>query len=473
MTRKKIGLYSALVLILAATFFTSCTKDRVLTSGGKLTFSRDTLSFDTVFTAVGSVTRSFKVFNKSERPINISSIRLASGDSSFFRLNINGAAVKAMEDIELATDDSIYVFVAVTVDPNNDANPFVIDDRVLIDMNDNEYEVALQAYGQNAHYIDGETLMTQTWINDLPYVIVNSALVDSNEVLTIQAGCRIYVNANSTLFVGGRMLAFGTKADSIIFQGDRLDRDYFGYEDYPGEWGGIYFTRTAGASTMNYCVVKNAGARFGAVYVTPPSTPQPGPQLTIKYSIIANSLSYGLIGLRTWIVMENCLIHKCGLQNLAFLEGGNYTVKNCTFANFGGLGIKHTQDPVLAALNYRDISQTQYFAADLNATFDNCIIFGSLENECFFNERSGAQYNLTLNHCIIKQKDPLSSIVTDVNVTRYPNDVNAMQFVDRAEWDFHLSPSSPAKGAGTPIIGIIDDLDGNSRNNPPSVGCYE
>ena len=137
---------------------------------------------------------------------------------------------KNISNVEIAANDSVYVFAAVTVDPNNDTNPFVIDDKVLIDFNDKSYEVALQAYGQNAHFIRGpELLQTQTWVNDLPYVIVNdgsltnSALIDSNHVLTIEKGCRIYMRATSKLYVAGRLLCDGTRQDSIIFQGDRLD----------------------------------------------------------------------------------------------------------------------------------------------------------------------------------------------------------------------------------------------------------
>ena len=62
------------------------------------------------------------------------------------------------------------------------------------------------------------------------------------------------MHANSNLYVLGTLKINGTKTDSVIFQGDRFDRAYFGYEGYPGEWGGIFFLVVARVMcwTMQY-----------------------------------------------------------------------------------------------------------------------------------------------------------------------------------------------------------------------------
>jgi hypothetical protein len=39
--------------------------------------------------------------------------------------------------------------------------------------------------------------------------------------------------------------------------------------------------------------------------------------------------------------------------------------------------------------------------------------------------------------------------------------------------DFHLSSSSPAKGAGVAIRGLALDYAGRARANPPSIGAFE
>ena len=112
--------------ILAACFFMaiSCRKDLDATDTmGELRFSTDTVTFDTVFTTIGSTTLSFKVYNPGKETIRISSISLAGGNDSFFRLNIDGEPVRQASNVDIPPDDSLFIFVAVTIDPTNSNNP--------------------------------------------------------------------------------------------------------------------------------------------------------------------------------------------------------------------------------------------------------------------------------------------------------------------------------------------------------------
>lgn len=457
--------------------FSSCKKDNFLTEGGRIGFSTDTLYFDTVFTTLGSVTHEFKIFNRNDRPIKISNIRIEQGEQSFFRLNVDGIATKNISDIELAANDSIYVFAALTVDPNNEVNPFVINDRVLVDFNGTTSEVALQAYGQNAHFIFGDTILpTQTWINDLPYVIVNdgdpnnSFRVAEGETLTIQKGCRIYMRQTSRLFVSGTLQCFGTKEDSIIFQGDRLDRSYFG-QDFPGEWGGIYFLETSTGSNLNHVIIKNGGAADASVFLEPPATPIPstGYMLEMNKCVVANSLGFGVVAFNSVLNMNNCLVHSCGQQNFAALQGGRYNLNFCTFATYGGDGISHINQPVMALLNYFDISQTQYLEGDLDINLKNCIIYGSLETELLLANKGSGQYQANFENCLIRMPGQLPGSVGNTNII-YNQDP---QFEDRRAWDYSLSSSSPAKGIGQAIGTIVDDIVDAPRSATPTIGCFE
>ena len=56
----------------------------------RLSFSTDTLSFDTVFTTIGSATKQFMVYNKNSEPLNIERIIQASPATSGFRINVDG-----------------------------------------------------------------------------------------------------------------------------------------------------------------------------------------------------------------------------------------------------------------------------------------------------------------------------------------------------------------------------------------------
>ncbi|MCB0696692.1 MAG: hypothetical protein KDC07_04975, partial [Chitinophagaceae bacterium] len=239
---RRFGIY---ILFLAAVAFmmaTGCRKEKFLDTGGELKFSVDTLMFDTVFTSLGSFTASVKIYNPQSQKVNVSNIHLEDkfGNSPFI-INVNGHAGDA-ENIEIAAKDSIYVFATVNIDPTSENNPFVVEDNLVATLNGKSYSIPFLAYGQNAYYIVDSTIAgNHTWKTDKPYVIIHNAAVDTNSILTIPAGCRIYVHADSRLYVLGTLKVKGTKEDSVVFQGDRLDRKYFGNEGYPGEWGGIYF----------------------------------------------------------------------------------------------------------------------------------------------------------------------------------------------------------------------------------------
>ena len=56
----------------------------------RLSFSVDTLSFDTVFTTIGSATKEFMIYNRNDQPLLISEIMLASGEETGFRINVDG-----------------------------------------------------------------------------------------------------------------------------------------------------------------------------------------------------------------------------------------------------------------------------------------------------------------------------------------------------------------------------------------------
>ena len=132
----KSALYLFFFLALTTTLLFSCKKEEFETSSGvQLTFSQDTVLFDTVFTTVGSSTEVFTVYNRKNQAIKISSIRLASGMTSNYRLNVDGVPGKSFEDVEIAAEDSLFIFVEVTVDPNNTKTPLIESDSIHFETN--------------------------------------------------------------------------------------------------------------------------------------------------------------------------------------------------------------------------------------------------------------------------------------------------------------------------------------------------
>ena len=75
-----------------------------------LKFSNDTLTFDTVFTTLGSVTRYFKVENPLKEAIKIDEIRLSGLPGTQFRINVDCTPGTAIYDVEIPAQDYIYIF---------------------------------------------------------------------------------------------------------------------------------------------------------------------------------------------------------------------------------------------------------------------------------------------------------------------------------------------------------------------------
>jgi hypothetical protein len=230
----------------------SCKKN-IVYAKGNLTFSTDTVVFDTVFTTVGSTTKQFKLYNPSNKPLKIDKIKLMGGEQSPFRINVDGLKGPDVSDIIVEAKDSLFVFVEVTLGVNNQTLPMVVEDSIQFTTNGTNQFIQLAVWGQDAyfHYKD---LNEGIWPNDKPHVVYGYAAVDSSKTLEIQAGTQIYMHKNSILYVyKGCLKIQGLLNQEVIIQGDRLESMY---DDVSGQYYGIYF-HEALPSSIDYAILKN------------------------------------------------------------------------------------------------------------------------------------------------------------------------------------------------------------------------
>ncbi|MFB0903643.1 MAG: hypothetical protein QMB11_04625 [Nonlabens sp.] len=82
---------TALICFIILVLISSCRNDFEFTSStGSLKFSQDTIYLDTVFSTIGSSTRTFKVYNRSNDDIVIPRVALAQGTNSKYRISVDG-----------------------------------------------------------------------------------------------------------------------------------------------------------------------------------------------------------------------------------------------------------------------------------------------------------------------------------------------------------------------------------------------
>ena len=123
--------YTLLIIIIV---IFGCKKNDIIQSSKSeiLSFSVDTLLFDTIFTTIGSTTRYLKVYNNSDENLNLDLIALNQGNNSSFKLNVDGEANNLIENIMIRAQDSIYIFAEVTIDPNGVNSPLIEEDLIYL-----------------------------------------------------------------------------------------------------------------------------------------------------------------------------------------------------------------------------------------------------------------------------------------------------------------------------------------------------
>ena len=226
----KFQIYLTAILTFLTSFalFSCSDKDEFSASSSeRLTFESDTISFDTLFTTIGSSTKRFKVFNNNSKGIRISSVELTSGGESGFRVNVDGHSGSRINDIEILKKDSIFIFAEITPKVQNSNIPVYIKDELLFNLESGQTQkIILEAYGQDAIFLHAPIIESDTaWTNEKPYIIYDSLIVRNDATLTIPSGTTICFHSGAYVGVYGQLICNGTTDEPIIFRGDRTDRD--------------------------------------------------------------------------------------------------------------------------------------------------------------------------------------------------------------------------------------------------------
>jgi len=483
---KKLQIFSIAFLLLICLF--SCKKELVL-SGGKATlhFSNDTIMFDTVFTTVGSITHHLKVYNKNDFDVK-TNIKITGEDSKFYAINVDGISGSEAKNVEIPANDSIFIFVEVRIDPNDQDLQFIVEANIEFNTGGKIQKVDLVAYGQYAKFhtantygeiIEGEDTLrfwyhalncNEDWNSDTPHVIYGYVIVDANCQLTINEGSQIYLHKNSGIIVGnpfsatsgGTIKVNGSLGNEVVFQGDRLDS---WYEDSPGQWDRIWLMPGSVNNTFDYAIIKE-----GTIGIHADTVGNNDPTAIINNCIIENMSAIGILGQGANLEVNNTIVSSCGQYTVVCNIGGEYEFTHCTFANFWNLNNRNTPSVLLNNF-YEDINGIIHIRDLQKANFINCIIDGSLTTEIEFQENISGIFDYSFDHCLIKI-DPNENTNTAnyINIIKNENP----DFEDKSKRDFHLKESSPCIDAGR-STSISKDIEENDRTltPPPDLGAFE
>ncbi len=497
-----------IILFLIGILWSSCRKDlEYAASAGNLEFSKDTVFLDTVFTGISSSTRTLKVYNRTRDDIEIPSIRLAQGQNSSYRLNVDGEAGKEFDNIPLLARDSLFIFIESTFELGETApSEFLNTEAIQFDTGANLQEVQLVTLVKDAvflfprttangtketvdlgldpdgnqitiegFYLDDEQLM---FTNEKPYVIYGYAAVPEERQLRMEAGTRVFFHKDSGILVGsGATIQInGELSDNqelmeneVIFEGDRLES---ALAEVPGQWGAVWIASGSVNNTIDHLTIRNATT---GILVEGDGLLET-PTLQLRNTQILNSASNNLWARSAYIQAENVVLGGAGNSALYCNLGGTYSFTHCTIANFWQNGFRAG-----AALEIDNFNASE--SADLRtADFTNCIIDGNTFLELSLRTNGTNDFNYSFTNCMIKfrdsgnqfENDPLydfdnTALYSEILLNEVPN------FFDASGADFRIADPSPARdradfegAAQVPL-----DLSGNDRTGSPDIGAYE
>lgn len=481
---KSIFPFFLLAMLSVHFLFSGCTQEEDFAKNPleSLSFSSDTLSFDTVLTAVGSPTVWMTIRNNGTKPIRISGVSLKSGGSTGFRINLDGISDKSFTNVEIPAKDSLFLFVELTASEQGASKPFMLSDAIVFQSEGKQKEIVLEAFSQDVLKWRGRTIASDTILtSDKPYLIYDSLVVAKNATLTIQEGATFYMHNKAKIIVYGTVKAIGKQMAPITFRGDRLDEIWtdLPYDLNPGQWGSIRLTTNSYNNEFDYVHI-----RGGVSGVVADSSSTEQMKLKMTNSIVHNTTEYGIWSCNTKMSISNSQITNSVLTTIS-LNGGTYDFTHCTIANYQMLPLNGSgrSGYALALSNFKqNVNKTPL---PLQADFYNCIVFGSFSNEIDTLKTNQTTWKLQFKNCLLRSKEWTSDIATGCIYSQKPPFVKTGLYQNKESgeqerdyiYDFRLDSISDARSVADPIYSgnFPIDMNGISRisDGLPDMGAYE
>lgn len=485
----KEKIYHILLSVAMAMGIVGCVEEHGFSAAPmhRLTFSSDTISFDTLFTEVSSSTYSFLIYNRNEVGVRIAEATLSGGVNSPFRVNVDGLSGVTFRDLAVRGGDSLYAFVEVTVDPRGQDEAFFVCDSLLFVLESGvTQQVLLCAYGQDATVLHGVCIDDDTrFTARRPYLIYDSLRVNEGSTLYLEAGSRLYFKEDAGMQVYGTLEAIGAVDAPVVFRGARTDRmfSYLPYDRLTAQWRGITLHESSHDNLFVHCDIHSGVYGIRAV-----DDDMTAYKLVMQDSQIHNVDEDALQLTQCVASFSNSLFTNAGGHCVNIL-GGQMTFLHCTMANF--FPWSSERGVAVNISNY--VKEEEMLYPLLGVNFINSIITGAKNDELtgtilektdtidyseyarfafthsLINSKGEAREpdSLHFSHIVWEHRDSVAYGRTNFRT------VDGSNFI----YDFHLDSLSCARGIASPeyLDMLPYDKDGQLRHKdkPIDAGCYQ
>lgn len=468
-TYKYSSIFSFLGKILLAIFFAyalfSCQKEPFSSShSDALHYSSDSIIFDTIFTENGSIAHWFKVYNLNKGTVRIDEIYMAQSSESEFFMNVNGSQ-GSVRNMEIASGDSLYVFVQARLKENVLDTPHLHKDSIIFRYNNRTEKIILAAWGQDANVLKGSSITENTtWTGRKPFVIFDSLIIAENQTLTIEEGVHVYLHNSANVIVRGSLQLRGSFEKPVVFTSDRLEESF---QLLPGQWGSIIFEEMSSNNVISYAHIKNG---TNALLVKGNQTLI---SLRIENSQLKNMSSHAIFANNAKVECFNTVLANCN-GYLAAFHGGQFEFTHTTLSNSAMLGNRNASASVMVSNKNSNSEDEMLFE---NSYFRNSIITGSFRNEIWINLKNTSDVlPIVFENCLLRNTYPeKESIYYKEN--SFIDKPELPLFSNTLDLPFALDSLSLAidKGNYEYAIPFEFDIMQNSRllDLKPDVGAYE
>ncbi|MCB0837598.1 MAG: hypothetical protein KDD99_13095, partial [Bacteroidetes bacterium] len=475
--------------LIAITFLTiwSCERPVNPIEEGTLTFSADTVMFDSIFTTFLTPSERLIVTNNTGRAVKVTRIFLELGEESEFSMIVDGIESDDVSDIVIANADSMHMFINLKSQLKDD----YAEEYIVFQVGDEIQRVLIRAFVIDAFFLrariqqEGNFLDIQgyyfekdtTLTPEKPIIMDGPIYIPQGVTVTILPGTELFFTPYkfgikdsfgqpvfglySMLFVDGTLHAEGLPGMPIVFKGSRLDSLY---QENPAQWRGIRFFKNSQDNVLRHCRIKNAliGVEVDSISLNN------NPKVLIQHTEIKNMGAHGLVGIgidpsgsipssAPAIFMENSIINTCKDRTLALIGGGKYEFYNCTFANYS-ISRFSRRTPQMLLNNWFSFDGVTANIYPSYYQFTNCIVWGSEEDEVVIDTLDGAPFDsYVMDNCLVRLSEDNEPLIS-------PHLRNSLVNMDPLFNDFFMRDYRPKEGS--PVIDMGIDF-------PPGSSGYE